>query len=256
MRAAIDILTDKEKETLRLIVRGHDAKSAARELGLSVHTINERLREARRKLSVTSSREAARLLLEQEGASPEMLVDKQIGEAGAAGIGDPSGPLDDRHSGGRVVRRRSAWLIGGLIMSALFALMLATAPLVSDEHSRAGEAVADRVATSDEAVETAARNWLRLVDQGNWDASYEAAGSTFRGLNTPENWQDASIQARKPLGTVLAREAISFMEVPAPPAGLELVRFRTDFTGKAGVVETLTLQKEGDSLKVVGYYIN
>lgn len=56
-------LTDKEKQTLRLILRGHDAKSTARHLGLSVHTVNERLREARRKLAVSSSREAARLLL-------------------------------------------------------------------------------------------------------------------------------------------------------------------------------------------------
>ena len=56
MAEQLDTLTDKEKETLRLIVRGHDAKTAARELGLSVHTINERLRAARRKLDVTSSR--------------------------------------------------------------------------------------------------------------------------------------------------------------------------------------------------------
>ena len=59
-------LSEKEKQTLRLIVRGHDAKSIARDLGLSVHTINERLRDARRKMAVSSSREAARLLLEVE----------------------------------------------------------------------------------------------------------------------------------------------------------------------------------------------
>ena len=45
MTEGIKALTDKEKETLRLILRGHDAKSSARELGLSVHTINERLRD-------------------------------------------------------------------------------------------------------------------------------------------------------------------------------------------------------------------
>jgi DNA-binding CsgD family transcriptional regulator len=52
-------LTEREKQTLRLIVRGHDAKSIARSLDLSVHTINERLRDARRKMAVSSSREAA-----------------------------------------------------------------------------------------------------------------------------------------------------------------------------------------------------
>lgn len=71
MTAAIDQLTEKEKETLRLIVRGHDAKSAAIELDLSVHTINERLRSARRKLDVTSSREAARVLYESEAQAAE-----------------------------------------------------------------------------------------------------------------------------------------------------------------------------------------
>ena len=60
MTTGLDALTKKEKQTLRLILRGHDAKSAARELSLSLHTVNERLREARRKLGVTSSREAAR----------------------------------------------------------------------------------------------------------------------------------------------------------------------------------------------------
>src|SRR6476619_427904 len=67
MATNFEALTEKEKQTLRLIVRGHDAKSTARELGLSVHTVNERLRDARRKLEVSSSREAARIVLAAEG---------------------------------------------------------------------------------------------------------------------------------------------------------------------------------------------
>ena len=84
VKEALWALTEKEKQTLRLMVRGHDAKSIARSLDLSVHTINERLRDARRKLAVSSSREAARLLLEVEGDGsapiPEMSADKTIGE--------------------------------------------------------------------------------------------------------------------------------------------------------------------------------
>ena len=56
MTAGFQSLTEKEKETLRLLVSGYDAKSMARHLGLSVHTINERLRDARRKMAVSSSR--------------------------------------------------------------------------------------------------------------------------------------------------------------------------------------------------------
>ena len=51
MNTAIETLTEKEKQALRLLVSGHDAKSMARQLGLSVHTINERLRDARRNRS-------------------------------------------------------------------------------------------------------------------------------------------------------------------------------------------------------------
>src|SRR6056297_2490112 len=71
MSVAIGTLTDKEKEALRLLVAGHDAKSSANLLGLSVHTINDRLRNARRKLDVSSSREAARILRDAEGDTPQ-----------------------------------------------------------------------------------------------------------------------------------------------------------------------------------------
>ncbi|WP_370190036.1 LuxR C-terminal-related transcriptional regulator [Qipengyuania sp.] len=79
MADGYDELTEKEKETLRLMARGHDAKSAAIALSLSVHAINERLRAARRKLAVTSSREAARLVLEHE--DPENSVEEDLGDA-------------------------------------------------------------------------------------------------------------------------------------------------------------------------------
>ena len=46
MSAGYQTLSEKEKQTLRLIVRGYDAKSLARHLGLSIHTVNERLRDA------------------------------------------------------------------------------------------------------------------------------------------------------------------------------------------------------------------
>ena len=45
MAGRIQALTEKEKQTLRLLVIGYDAKSMARHLGLSIHTINERLRD-------------------------------------------------------------------------------------------------------------------------------------------------------------------------------------------------------------------
>lgn len=61
-----DTLTEKELEILRLLAGGHTVKSIAAQLERSEASINERLREARRKTGVGSSRELARLLAEQK----------------------------------------------------------------------------------------------------------------------------------------------------------------------------------------------
>lgn len=55
-------LNDYELEILRLLANGHTAKSIAARLGRSETAINERLRDARRKTGIGSSRELARLL--------------------------------------------------------------------------------------------------------------------------------------------------------------------------------------------------
>jgi|JI8StandDraft_1071087.scaffolds.fasta_scaffold206863_1 DNA-binding CsgD family transcriptional regulator len=55
-------LSEKEVEVLRLLAAGHTVKSIAVGLGRSETSINERLRDARRKTGIGSSRELARLL--------------------------------------------------------------------------------------------------------------------------------------------------------------------------------------------------
>jgi DNA-binding CsgD family transcriptional regulator len=59
-------LTEREREVLRLLAHGYDIKSAALELSISASAVSDRLRQARRKLEVSSSREAARVLVAHE----------------------------------------------------------------------------------------------------------------------------------------------------------------------------------------------
>ncbi|GAA0758835.1 DNA-binding CsgD family transcriptional regulator [Erythromicrobium ramosum] len=61
-----EALSDKELEVLRLLAAGHTVKSIAARLDRSEASINERLREARRKTGVGSSRELARRLAAQK----------------------------------------------------------------------------------------------------------------------------------------------------------------------------------------------
>lgn len=64
--SAIASLSDKELEVLHLLAMGHTAKSIAARLGQSEASINERLRDARRKTGVGSSRELARIVDDQK----------------------------------------------------------------------------------------------------------------------------------------------------------------------------------------------
>lgn len=64
--SAIAALTEKELEILRLLTAGHTVKSIAARLDRSETSIHERLRDARRKTGVGSSRELARLVDSQK----------------------------------------------------------------------------------------------------------------------------------------------------------------------------------------------
>jgi DNA-binding CsgD family transcriptional regulator len=131
MTTGLDALTAKEKDALRLLLRGHDAKSSARELGLSVHTVNERLRDARRKLGVTSSREAARRLLAEENDTPENLGDTALGDASAMPSDAPvMAPASQRWARFGLGPGLALTLAGVLAMSLILAaLFLPASPL-------------------------------------------------------------------------------------------------------------------------------
>lgn len=252
LSARCDVLSEKEKQTLRLIVRGHDAKSMARQLNLSVHTVNERLRDARRKLEVSSSREAARLLFEAERVAPQNLADDQLGEAAdRITMAQAATPTN----GHRRITLVSV-IAGAVIMSiilGLFALtMLSEAP--APTVATAGEA-ATAASTKSEAARSA-REWLVLHDQRRWKETWQGTATSFQKLNSLERWTEVAEKVRPPLGAMISRTLLSQESVPAPPAGVEVIKFRTSFANKADVVETVSLAREGSAWKVVGIYID
>lgn len=251
-------LTEKEKQALRLIVRGYDAKSAARRLGISVHTVNERLRHARRKLEVSSSREAARMVFGEESAYPDFLADKQMGDAPTApGVTQHRAPND-----GLKARRGLAWIIGGMLTMTIIlaAMALYSMAQVTNPAAAGAQLAPEDPAASDLTAEAgpsqAALQWLALVDAGDWDESWNATGRTFRELNTSEKWAAVSEEARPPLGAVVSRVASSQEHLPAPPHGYELIKFRTSFANRADVTESVTLEREDGQWRVVGYIIS
>ncbi|WP_238550628.1 DUF4019 domain-containing protein [Blastomonas sp. AAP53] len=252
-------LTEKEKQTLRLIVRGHDAKSIARTLGLSVHTINERLRDARRKMAVSSSREAARLLLAAEGGSvtPEYLGHNAIGD-------DLRAPTADQESAPTpgAERNRSLILTGVLMTLAFGLLALTTLPFTTTAPTNATPAPT-QIAFQDVGqdapsepvtpeVVNAARAFLTMIEQKRWEDSYAATGTAFRKLNTLQIWTQVSEEVFARYGTTVSRTLISQQNLPAPPAGYEVIKFRTVYANRQQAVETVTLDREDGKWVVVG----
>ena len=258
MRDRILTLTDREKETLRLLLRGYDAKSIARHLDLSVHTINERLRDARRKLSVPSSREAARLLAEAERADPEHFGDEVLGVTAT-----PPDVLSNSHAGHRQsAAHRLAWLSGGMLVMSL---LIAAAVLATAFHGGATSSAqsvgssATPVDPSASMSQGAARQWLSLLDKGNWEASWRAAASALKSQISVSQWVATIQPVRLPLGAASSRtfqNVTKTNSLPGVPSGdYEIIQFRTDFAHKPSSIETITLAHESGTWKVAGYFI-
>lgn len=246
-------LSAKEKETLRLLLEGHDAKSIARQLDLSVHTINERLRDARRKMGVSSSREAARLLREMEGQPPELLGDKRLGDASDD---QPTQALPQALSPGR--SRWAGWIIGGSIMSLVLAFYaLASLPGSGQPPTvpLAAQSAVLPTPASEQAAIDAARQFMAMLDRDDWTASWQATHKSFQLLNTVEWWSENSQRVRGEFGTAQSRELATVDFSKVPPNGYWEITFKASYSKKGSVVETVSLASENGEWKVAGIIV-
>lgn len=251
---SLETLSEREKQTLRLLREGHDAKSIARALDLSVHTINERLRDSRRKLGVSSSREAARLLGEAERMHPNLLGDSDLGVAESATDGGKK-----RQDAGRSV----VWIAGGILVmliviaaTMLWPALPANTSLDASRPER--QPVAADATAAQSAAAAAARRWATVVDGGRWEESWRAASAMFRSQVTAAQWADSVAPVRQPLGAVSSRVVQSVTRtnsLPGAPTGeYEVVQFETAFAQRTAI-ETVVMAREGDAWKVFGYFI-
>jgi DNA-binding CsgD family transcriptional regulator len=249
MTQGLRTLTERERQTLRLLLDGHDIKSIAGRLDLSVHTVNERLREARRKLGVSSSRQAARLLAEQEQTGPHFSADKQ------SGVVAPAGRADDPPRQARGRGRSLIWLGGGLLIM----ISILAAVVLSSTLQTAAQPAPPTAGAPDPVAARSAQTWVELLDKQRWDESFKAAGAEFRAKITAANWSSMIQPLRQQVGPVVARAvqtANRTAYLPGQPNGdYEVIQFATNFQLKGPSVETVVLTHEASGWKVNGYFI-
>ena len=264
----ISDLTEKEKEALRLLLAGHDTKSSAAELDISVHTVNDRLRNARRKLRVSSSREAARILGDAEGVTTSLAPQNPAHTSlGISEIGteedtadltktQPTGPFG------------LTWLAGGmLIMSIAIAAAIVGVFYFSDDGSSNAmashppeEAEAEKAADETPASMESAEKFLTYIDAGDWQGSWDASGAFFQSQASAEEWANIVEPVSEQVGTAESRTLASVQRtssLPGAPEGdYEVLQFSTSFSKVDGpAVETLIMLEQEDGWGVAGYFV-
>ncbi|PTN12320.1 DUF4019 domain-containing protein [Nitrosomonas aestuarii] len=109
-------------------------------------------------------------------------------------------------------------------------------------------------------VESSARSWLALTDEGLYTKGWKKASSHFQKKWPESDWVKAIDAIKKPLGSMEARYIASAGYSQGlsgfPKGEYVVVQFYTTFKHKGLAMETITLAKEKDnSWRVADYVI-
>jgi len=206
-------LNAKELEILRLLAEGHTVKSIAAGLDRSEASINERLREARRKTGVGSSRELARLLDAQK------IWDRKI---------DLSSQSHSTDSPDRPPHRHGPWSKGKMMM--LIALPLAAAGLLMTSIG----ALEDVVAPGSEAVVPAGASPLIgawSLDVAQIPSAERPRAVTIAFREAAGNW-NTRVEIVAPDGSRMTAESTARLDGVAVPV-----------TGNMDFIDSISLRQ-------------
>lgn len=113
--------------------------------------------------------------------------------------------------------------------------------------------------TNEAAAVQGAEAWLKLIDAGQYGASWDEASSTFRKAVPRASWEKQAAAAREPLGKVLGRKLATKQlvhELPGAPDGTYVVlNFDTRFEHKERGHETVTMMLDDGRFRGAGYFI-
>ncbi|MBB6523652.1 DUF4019 domain-containing protein [Pseudoteredinibacter isoporae] len=102
-------------------------------------------------------------------------------------------------------------------------------------------------------------DWLNMVDDGKYAESWDVAAPFFKAQVSKEQWLQGLKQARTPLGKVVTRDIESsdiHSVLPGAPEGEYIVVvLKASFEKMPSATETVTLKKDDDRWRIVGYYI-
>lgn len=141
-----------------------------------------------------------------------------------------------------------------LLNKALFLGLICFAPsLVQAAETVTQSQGVAQVQTNNPALAAsaqAAANWLKVIDQGNYDQSWDLGSLTMK-LKIPKNdWKTILAATRGKLGAVKSRELVD-QRTSKDPNGLPkgdymVLIYKTNFTTKNSLGELVTMVLESD----------
>lgn len=137
-------------------------------------------------------------------------------------------------------------LTHSLILGLFLGLSACTAPPPPAEVEQAAVAASDA--------------WLRLIDAGDYAASWAEAADYFKGAITADAWAVQATAARAPLGACTSRtvkHTSYHTSLPGAPDGeYVVIQYTSSFANKQSAIETVTPMRGADGTwRVSGYFI-
>jgi hypothetical protein len=134
------------------------------------------------------------------------------------------------------------------VFAILFALVFAAPALAAPR----GPTPASQVTAAQSTPDERARQWLVLLDDGDYGRGWQEAGAALKEHQNVAGWTAATKAAREPLGAMASRNLKSIELVRQDQA---VVRYDSVFARKATAVETVTLGLANDGWSVTAYAI-
>ncbi len=110
-----------------------------------------------------------------------------------------------------------------------------------------------------EAAQSEAEKWLKLVDAGKYEASWEGFAPSVRKQVSEADWNTKISATRGSFGALESRKLQKSdykTALPGAPDGeYVVVEYASSFAHKASTVETVILQKQTGAWRVAGYFM-
>jgi hypothetical protein len=134
-----------------------------------------------------------------------------------------------------------------------------------------GAGVAFAADTPEDAAQAAAESWLRLVDTGDYGASWERAAPALKSAIKQAEWSETAGSARAPLGRLGSRTLKSREYTEKAPTTrviggrayswgngrYVILHYEAAFANKTSAAETVTAMADSDGAwRVAGYSIH